>query len=427
MPEDEPQNNTGEKAAQPPSPAASAPAEASLALEPVMTVPNRYLGRMIFFLAVVLVLGAALQEPLYRAFLANPFLNGVIGGVLVIGIAYVFRQVTMLGAEVHWIEEFRKSENLPEGTPPLNVERQPKLLAPMATMMRERHGLLTLSAISLRSVLDTIGSRLDESREISRYLIGLLIFLGLLGTFWGLLATVSAVGETIRSLSVASGDFANMFDDLKSGLEKPLSGMGTAFSSSLFGLGGSLVLGFLDLQASQAQNRFYNDLEEWLSTRTRLSTGLGDGDQSAPAYVTALLEQTAESLDNLQRIFLRSEESRSATSNSLMSVAQRLSSLTDQMTAEQELVLKLTSEYSETKPVLERLARALDALATAQGAAGLDDASRTHLSNIDVQLSRLVEQTASGQDRLIDELRAELKLLTRTLAGLVEGSRKAGP
>ena len=193
-------------------------------------------------------------------------------------------------------------------------------------MLADRHGRMTLSAVSLRSVLDGIGSRLDESRDLSRYMIGLLIFLGLLGTFWGLLQTVTSVGGVIGDLSVANQDMLGVFDNLKGGLEAPLEGMGTAFSSSLFGLAGSLVLGFLDLQASQAQNRFYNEAEEWLSSYTRLSGGtLGlDGDQSVPAYVSALLEKTADSLEELQRTLARGEEQRASSSANLLSLTERL-------------------------------------------------------------------------------------------------------
>ncbi len=199
----------------------------------------------------------------------------------------------------------------------------------MARMLELRHGgRVSLSATSLQTLLDGIGSRLDESRETSRYLIGVLVFLGLLGTFYGLLETVRSVGGVIGGLNVGGTDLSSAFANLKSGLESPLSGMSTAFSSSLFGLAGSLVLGFLDLQAGQAQNRFYNDLEEWLSTYTRLSGGaLGDGgDASVPAYIQALLEQTADSLENLQRIMARGEESRIGANSTLASLTDRLAS-----------------------------------------------------------------------------------------------------
>jgi hypothetical protein len=168
----------------------------------------------------------------------------------------------------------------------------------MAAMLRERSGPMRLNTLALRSILDSIGARLDESRDVSRYMIGLLVFLGLLGTFWGLLDTVTAVGGAIRSLSSDVGPAENMFDDLRVALEGPLAGMGTAFSSSLFGLAGSLVVGFLDLQAAQAQNRFYNDLEEWLSTVTQIDmAGDGSGDARFEALAAQLARQEQMSAD----------------------------------------------------------------------------------------------------------------------------------
>jgi len=266
-------------------------------------------------------------------------------------------------------------------------------------------------------MLDSIYSRLDESRDMSRYLIGLLIFLGLLGTFWGLLETVAAVGKTIGSLSLAAGDFASIFSDLKAGLQSPLNGMAVAFSSSLFGLAGSLVLGFLELQASQAQNRFYNDLEEWLSSYTRLSSGggLGEGDQSVPAYVQALLEQTADSLENLQRTISRSEEGRNSAQHTLMALVDKLSILTDQMKAEQGLMIKLAESQMEIRPVLQNLSNHLDGQEM-----GLDEASRSHLRNLDVYVMRLLEEMSEGRNQTVAELRSEIKLLARTIAALAD-------
>ena len=379
-----------------------------------MTHPTRYLRRMLVFVFVVLILAGLLIGPLYRAFLANPPLNGLILIVLLFGIGYIFRQVTMLRREVDWIETFRRAET------GLSITAPPILLAPMAAMLGERSGPISLSAPSMRSLLDSISARLDEAREIGRYLIGLLIFLGLLGTFWGLLETVNAVGGTISNLSPAGDDFNTFFSDLQAGLESPLSGMGIAFSSSLFGLSGSLVLGFLELQASQAQSRFYMDVEEWISTHTRLSSGsLGfDGEQSVPAYVQALLERSADSLDSLQRIITRSEESRGSSQASLISLSEKLATLTDQMRSEQDLLVKLAEGQMEVKPVLERLAQAAD-----QARPGLDEASRNHLRNLDVYVVRLLEETSQGRNQMIAELRSEIKLLARTIAALGDERR----
>ncbi len=378
-----------------------------------MTQPQRYLTRMIVFVVAVVILAAVLYQSLERAFLARPELNGVILGVMVLGIAYAFRQVLKLRPEVEWIETYRRNE------PGLSIQQPPVLVAPMASMLGERGGArMSLSAQSLRSLLDSISSRLDEARDISRYLIGLLIFLGLLGTFWGLLETVAAVSATIGDLSVGAGDFETLFANLLSGLEAPLSGMGTAFSSSLFGLSGSLVLGFLDLQAGQAQNRFYNDLEEWLSSITRLSSGaIGEGDQSVPAYISALLEQTADSVENLQRALSRGEDGRVSANATLMALADRLATLTDQMRAEQDLMVKLVETQMEVKPVLQRLAEATERASDA----GLDHASRAHLRNLDVYVMRLLEESAQGRVQLADDIRSEIRLLARTVAGVAGG------
>jgi hypothetical protein len=224
-----------------------------------------YLLMMVFFLVLVAGVCALLYVPLRAAFLANSGFNTVIFGALAIGIFLNFRRVVVLEPEINWIEIFRT------GTSGLSVAESPQLLRPLAKHLEGLHrDRFSLSALSLQTVLDGIHGRMDESREISRYVISLLVFLGLLGTFWGLLGTIGAVSSVVGGLEVGNGDFNEMFQTMKAGLEEPLKGMGTAFSSSLFGLGGSLVLGFLDIQANHAQNRFFNELEEWLSSVTQL-------------------------------------------------------------------------------------------------------------------------------------------------------------
>jgi hypothetical protein len=221
--------------------------------------PRIFLVRMVIFLILCGLIVVVIHPQIWTAFKANPPLNALIIGVLVIGILLSFRQVIRLFPEVAWVNSFRL------GDPGLAVERPPTLLAPMAAILRDQAGSMSISAPMMRSLLDSIAIRLDEAREISRYMTGLLIFLGLLGTFWGLIETVSSVGGVINNLKVG-GDAGAVFDSLRDGLSAPLSGMGISFSSSLFGLAGSLVLGFLDLQMSQAQNRFHTDLEDWLAT-----------------------------------------------------------------------------------------------------------------------------------------------------------------
>jgi hypothetical protein len=234
-------------------------------LDPAMSNPKHSLFWMAIYLGAVAGIGALLFVPLRVAFMANWGFNALILAVLAIGILINLQQVTALLPEITWIKLFRTGET------GISVAQEPRLLKPLAGHLQgRRKDRFRLSALSLRTLLDGIRSRLDESREISRYMTGLLIFLGLLGTFWGLLGTIGAVGQVISALDVSGGDVDQLFGTLKSGLEEPLDGMGTAFSSSLFGLGGSLVLGFLDLQAAHAQNRFFNGLEEWLSGVTQL-------------------------------------------------------------------------------------------------------------------------------------------------------------
>ena len=388
----------------------------SLAGTPNIKKPRRYLIRMAIFIAVVIAISAFLYPQFQTAFLSNPPLNGLIILVLLFGIAFIFRQVITLRSEINWTQSLRRLDSSQPTT------RPPRLLAPLATIINDSKGPVRLAAVTMNTMLDSIGARLDEGRDISRYLINVLVFLGLLGTFWGLLATVDSVGDAITTLNVGGGgDFTKIFDDLKIGLEKPLSGMAVAFSSSLFGLSGSLVLGFLDMQAGQAQNRFYTDLEEWLTSITRFTSTSGSGmieaDQSVPAYVQALLEQTAESLNNLQRTLARNEDKRGSAENSLINLSERLAALTDQMRTEQDLLIKLAEGQTDLKPVLERLAKSNEQ-------AGLDQASRNHLRNLDVHMVRMMEESADGREQVVQEIRSDIKLLTRTIAAIAEENRR---
>jgi hypothetical protein len=293
-------------------------------LDPLKLSPPRiYLVRMSVFLILCALLAVVLYRQIWAAFLANPGLNGLIIGVLLIGIALSFRQVLSLYPEINWVNGFRLAD------PGLAVERPPKLLAPMAAILGDRVGRMAISTQIMRGLLDSIATRLDEARDISRYMTGLLVFLGLLGTFWGLIETVTSVGKVIDGLSVGS-DAGAVFESLKEGLGAPLGGMGIAFSSSLFGLAGSLVLGFLDLQTTQAQNRFYTQLEDWLSTIVRdlasepeiasaagpigteirlaierLKDAIGDGPSSKAA--TAAMANLAEAIQGLVK-HMRTEQ-----------------------------------------------------------------------------------------------------------------------
>lgn len=372
-----------------------------------MTRPEVYLTRMLAFLAAVAGVAGLLFNALEAAFATNPALNGLILAALLLGVAYILRQVLLLRREVRWLEAYQNNQPAPE----------PNLLGPMARMLAGRKGRLSLSALSMRSLLDGIAARLDEQRELSRYLISLLIFLGLLGTFWGLLHTVRSVGEVLSTLPTSAGDdLPAVFAALQKGLGAPLVGMGTAFSSSLFGLAGSLVLGFLELQSTQAQHRFFQDVEDWLSGAARLSGGAGGletGDQSIPAYVQALLEQTAENLDALRHTVETAEDGRRLASANLTALAERLGALTDQMRADQQVMLRLAEGQSEMRQALTRLGE------TRQGD-GFDDNAKAHLRNVDLHLGRLVEEAAMGRSQAVQEIRSEIKILTRTIAAMAD-------
>ena len=296
-----------------------------------MTRPARILVWMLPFLALVGLAVVALFEPLSEAFFSNPVFNGVIVVVFLAGIIINFGQVSGLSLEATWVKHHRSTR---PGRRP--VKRTRMLLA--LEKLLEQHGdePVRLSPLSLRTVLDSVRLRLDEARDISRYTIGLLIFLGLLGTFWGLLQTVSAVGQMIADTSAGGGENGVMFGSLLAGLEQPLDGMGTAFSSSLFGLAGSLILGFLDLQVGHAQNRFFNQLEDWLTSLTHMS-GLqhfAEGGLSEPTYIHALLEKTADTLDKLQRGMVRDEAQRRDLDANILRLAEELSSGRDQLSDE---------------------------------------------------------------------------------------------
>lgn len=379
-----------------------------------MTNPTVFLWRMLAALAAVAVLVGLLAGEIATAFASNPMLNGVIVGVLALGIGWNIRQVLVLTGEVEWIEGFR---NPTKGAPP---RAAPRLLAAMANMLAQRRSeRLQLSALAMRSVLDGVASRLDESRELSRYATGLSIFLGLLGTFWGLLLTIGSVSTVIGQMSVGSGDINVLFNQLKTGLAEPLRGMSVAFSSSMLGLAGALVLGFLDLTAGQAQNRFYTELEDWLAGATRLSSGaLGaEGEGSMPAYVQALLEQSAENMDELQRTLARGEEGRAQSNNALMTLTERLSILADQMRASQVLMSRMAESQAQLAPTLSRMAEA-----SQNGA--IDEATRGHIRNLELYMARMLEEMTQGRLQSTAEIRNEIKVLARTIAALAEEPRQ---
>ena len=345
-----------------------------------MTRPTRTLLRMTLFLAIIGGLVSPLVPGLLAAFDFNPVLNGLVLGVFAVGVVLNFRQVWLLAPEVQWLEAIHRQS-------PTSIERL-RLLAPLANMLGDGLERVGIAPTTLRSVLDSIASRLDDQREVGRYFVGLLIFLGLLGTFWGLSHAVGSMGQVIRSLTLGDGDAGAAFDKLKTGMEAPLGGMGMAFSTSLFGLAGSLVLGFLDLQAGQAQNTFFNELEEWLSGQTQLTADAPVAgtvaDLAPPAYLHALLERTAERLDQVGISLEQAEHGRRQTLDLMDTIAQRLNVMSELVRADQALIARLGESQMQVQPLL----------------------------------SRLVDETVKGREQVVEQMRGEIRLLARSLSNI---------
>ena len=310
-----------------------------------LSSPRIFLIRMLVFLILCGLVATVLHRQIWAAFLANPGLNALIIGVLVVGTLFAFRQVVRLFPEIAWVNGFRLAD------PGLVVARPPVLLAPMATILGDRAGRMAMSSLTMRGLLDSIATRLDEARDMSRYMTSLLVFLGLLGTFWGLIDTVGSVGKVIEGLKIG-GDAGAIFDSLREGLAAPLGGMGISFSSSLFGLAGSLALGFLDLQTSQAQNRFYMELEDWLSTTVRDLSGDGAAAGAPSGDMRVAIERLKETV-------AETGSNRAATA-AMANLAEAIHGLVGHMRSEQQMIRDWADSQAaqgrEVQRLLERIA-----------------------------------------------------------------------
>ncbi|MEL6683708.1 MAG: biopolymer transporter ExbB [Pseudomonadota bacterium] len=343
-------------------------------------------------------------EQITAIFQSNIYLNGVIFGVFVLGVLSCFNQVFLLMNSVRWIERFAQDAG------GHSYSAAPSLLAPLATLLRSRGARTQVSSSSGRSILDSVAQRIDEDREITRYIGNVLIFLGLLGTFYGLATTVPALVETIRSLNPGEGESgADIFARLQSGLEAQLGGMGTAFSSSLLGLAGSLIVGLLELFAGHGQNRFYRELEEWLSTITRV--GIDGEDGTGGADLSAMgpfVEQLGELMDTIQMQMGQSDADREENDRRFASLATAIERLAQ------------ASATNDNTEILERVALGQEALIQKMdenGMDGIDAESRMRLRSIDVQLLRILEEMSAGRQESIADLRGELANLTNAIKG----------
>ncbi|MEM1419638.1 MAG: biopolymer transporter ExbB [Pseudomonadota bacterium] len=371
------------------------------------TRPTSRIVSMLLFLGVVGGVGFLLARDILTVFDANPELNALIGFVFVVGVLTAFWQVFGLFGAVRW------TEALARGDKGIRSVAPPSLLVAMDPM-RQRGADQAMGAATVRSMLDSVSSRLDENRDILRYIAGLLIFLGLLGTFWGLSKTVPAVVDTIRSIAPQENETGVVvFDRLMSGLEDQLGGMGTAFSSSLLGLAGSLIVGFLELMAAGAQNRFFSDLETWLSRRTRITGVTEEGGMSAGAGGGDLAEQmayTSQQMEALNRVIAAGEDRRTADSARIAEAVQSIERIAAQAMAERETIAQAISAQSRLLTAVERLAET-----GGSGGGGMDAETRRHIRNIDVLLARLIEEAASGRQDTTDALRREMRAVVRAM------------
>ncbi|HEU0221798.1 MAG TPA: biopolymer transporter ExbB [Paracoccaceae bacterium] len=384
--------------------------------DPHFSQPVRQIITMVLILALVIAGVTAIYVPIRVVFEANLVLTGFIAFVFLIGVLSCFWQVLQLTSAVSWIEGFALDR------PGHEFTRAPRLLASLSVFLRGKESRRLLTAVSTRSILDSVSTRLDEARDITRYITSLLIFLGLLGTFWGLALTMPKVVEVIQSLRVTEGESGVVvFERLMEGLRGQLQGIGTAFSASLVGLAGSLVVGLLDLFAGHAQNRFFRELEEWLASITRIgfssAEGEGGGDTSALA---GMLEQTALQIETLEELVRRSEDRRTETDGRLAVLAEAVGALVHQIASERQP----GPARSDDTALLERIANAQERMTSIlkerdDDTGQLDAETRMRLRNIDVQLLRILEEMAAGRQDSVAEIRAELNTLTRTIASAV--------
>lgn len=350
-----------------------------------------------------------IHETVFGIIGTNPWLNGFIAAVFLLAVVTCFWQVFILVQSVSWLEAFARHE-------PGSADAQaPTLLAPLAQLLRSRGARSNLSASSTRSILESVATRIDEARDITRYLINLLIFLGLLGTFYGLATTVPAVVDTIRSLAPKDGESGlDVFSKLMSGLESQLGGMGTAFSSSLLGLAGSLVVGLLELFAGHGQNRFYRELEDWLSSITRVGIAAGDGEGEGSGPLAGLIDHLGAQVEVLQTIAAQGEADRRVLDDRLASFGAAL----ERIGAQSETMVAQTAALTRIAEGQEAL---IGALHGAEGGAHSDAESRMRLRSIDVQLLRILEEMTAGRAESTADLRADLTALTAAVRQLARG------
>lgn len=368
--------------------------------------------KMCVFVVFLMISSVFLWEPMQAAFLHNPVLNSVIFTILAMGIWVNFYNFQRIRKEQAWLESYDRGHARFPGTP------SPKILTPVALILNESRNHY-LSPMLVRSLLASVDDRLYSSRDVSRYITGLLIFMGLLGTFWGLSHTIGAIAGVISGIDLGGGNVQEAFTNLKAGLQSPLAGMGTAFSCSLYGLAGSLIVGFLDLQIARLCTDFYHTVEERLTLLTKVSTSdANDALGSGPAYIQGLLEQTAENMNQLQSLLRKGEDNRSSVIKSIQQVGERLASMTEQMLTHQQLLKKIAENQIELQHTLQQFH------GNAQKSP-IDDIFRHHVRSIDATLNKLLEESIEGRVRTTQDLKNEIRLVARTLSAIANGQEAA--
>lgn len=379
--------------------------------ETFFSQPIRQIVTMLLVVALVAAGAWLIHTTVLGIIATNPLLNGFIAFVFLLGVMTCFWQVFILVQSVSWIERFARHG------PGFEDAAAPRLLAPLAQLLRTRGARMQISASSSRSILESVETRIDEARDITRYITNLLVFLGLLGTFYGLATTVPAVVETIRSLAPKDGETGlEVFGKLMTGLESQLGGMGTAFSSSLLGLAGSLVVGLLELFAGHGQNRFARELEEWLSSITRVSFSTGDSDGGEVGVASAVLDHLAEQVEVMQSLFAQVEANRTSSEEAVQDLAQAVALLSERLGAE-------SGQTAALERIAEGQERLIAALSGAEGGAHSDAESRMRLRSIDVQLLRILEELSAGRQESLADLRGDLSALTASVRQLVRGAQ----
>jgi hypothetical protein len=369
------------------------------------------LTRMVMFLIIAGGMGSVLYAPLSSAFQNNIPLNTTILGILTFGIGLIFYRLYTLGQEQKWLDCYERGENRFPQTP------VPKILLPLSHSLGTRQKNHVFSPLELQALMSGVDGRLEETRTATRYLTGLLIFLGLLGTFWGLSQTIGSITGVITTLDVGIGEIKDSFQNLKNGLEGPLKGMGTAFSSSLFGLAGSLILGFLDMQVGKAAGSFYNMLEERLTLLVKTPDSLNSNvTYSGSSYVQGLLQQTAEGMTQLQAVMQRSEENRSTVVQCVQMVGEKITMLAEQMISQQALLKKMAQGQVDLCKQLEHISSLSDVSSFANANEGI----KQYLRNLDATTLRLLEELIEGRQQGIQELKGEIRLVARTISSLAE-------